>query len=394
MRWTAANALPSLILPVSDCRPTGHEDKQMILDSPEVHDLTDPRRELGPLARDPLFIELAASRAFQRLADIRFLGGIDYLLIRSPNGAPQNRRYTRYQHSLGVARLAYLYSAAKGLSEKDTRLAYTAALLHDVGHAPLSHTLEGVFKKAFGIDHHKAGAAIILGQSPFGSEIATTLDSHGINPEVVIDVAAGKTDWFDGFFAGPINFDTIEGILRSLFYLWPRASLPRPEEVMTAALRRETREDEQLVDAFWMLKDHAYRFIIRSEFGVAADHLCAEAFKQDAEHVTADDYFLTERQLFRKSAKLKALLTTGQGVSAIQEISEPLAYSARRFLIDEDVDFFGRDDQRRYKQTKESRLINPSHTDIPPLRTPLPFLGSLHERDIRKDKGEGRRSAQ
>jgi HD superfamily phosphohydrolase len=97
---------------------------------------------------DPLFAELVATPAFQRLKSIRFLGGIDYLLVRAPNGAKGNIRYTRYQHSLGVARLALLYCEERGLSFSERRMIWVAALLHDVGHAPLSHSLEPVFQEA------------------------------------------------------------------------------------------------------------------------------------------------------------------------------------------------------------------------------------------------------
>src|SRR5208337_2078246 len=100
---------------------------------------------------DPLFVELVETPAFRRLKSIRFLGGIDYLLVRSPNGATRNIRYTRYQHSLGVARLALLYSEQRDLSIAERRTVYVAALLHDVGHAPLSHSLEPIFEQAFGL---------------------------------------------------------------------------------------------------------------------------------------------------------------------------------------------------------------------------------------------------
>jgi HD superfamily phosphohydrolase len=87
--------------------------------------------------QDPFFMELISTEAFQRLHSVRFLGGIDYSLVQSPNGAWGNIRYTRFQHSLGVARLSLMYGRACELSKSDTRLIFSAALLHDVGHAPL-----------------------------------------------------------------------------------------------------------------------------------------------------------------------------------------------------------------------------------------------------------------
>jgi uncharacterized protein len=92
--------------------------------------------ELTTLVEEPLFLELIRTEAFQRLGSVRFLGGIDYLLVRNPNGAPGNTRYTRLQHSLGVARLALGYSSIFELSPNDRQLIVAAALLHDIGHGP------------------------------------------------------------------------------------------------------------------------------------------------------------------------------------------------------------------------------------------------------------------
>ena len=61
---------------------------------------------------DEMFVSsLIATKAFRRLRSIRFLGAIDYLFVPTPNGKARNIRYTRFQHSLGVAQLASLYSA-------------------------------------------------------------------------------------------------------------------------------------------------------------------------------------------------------------------------------------------------------------------------------------------
>ena len=67
---------------------------------------------------------------------------------------------------------------------------------------------------------------------------------------------------------------------------------------------------------------------------MAADYLCATAFEEEIDAVSEDDYYLTERQLFRKSPKLKALLSTSHGVSAINCLVKPLDYTARRFVVD------------------------------------------------------------
>ena len=87
-------------------------------------------------------MELIDSSPFQRLRRIKQLGPA-YLTF---HGAESSR----FTHSLGVFHLAR--RALNHLSEFDSRLKkhrfilYGAALLHDLGHGPLSHTSEEIFK--------------------------------------------------------------------------------------------------------------------------------------------------------------------------------------------------------------------------------------------------------
>lgn len=329
----------------------------MIAGGQDAYDFRDPIDLAAIAAKEPLFAAVAETAAFQRLMDIRFLGGIDYLLVRTPNGTPGHRRYTRYQHSLGVAYLAYVYSVERGLPPQKRRLACAAALLHDIGHAPLSHTLEGVFKKAFGMDHHAAGEQVVKGGSPFGSEVVEVLRAYSLDVDEVLAVASGEADEFDGFFGGPINFDTIEGILRSWAYLRPKAPSLDPRDVMLAALRRDTDADRQTVDKFWEYKDQVYRYIIRSEFGVAADWVCEEALQAQVGRLATEDYFLTEKRLFSKVPELRRILVETRIPQTARAGGEALRYTFRTFTTDERYDFFTHDDSRRYRQWKEDRVM-------------------------------------
>jgi hypothetical protein len=314
---------------------------------------------------DSVLIELVATRAFRRLKSIRFLGGIDYLLVRVPNGVSGNIRHTRYQHSLGVAHLALLYSGERYLSVADRRLVCIAALLHDIGHAPLSHSLEPVFKEAFGLDHHRATEDIVTGRVPLGREVYETLRRHHVDIERVIAVISGDEVGHDGFFAGPINFDTIEGILRSQTYAKPNPNIPSPEAVAEAALRRSSERDRAVVDEFWLYKDKVYRYVINSRIGVLADFVCQLFMRRHLDQLTRFDYFLTEAQMFRKLRGLQRLLTSRSfETEVMRELDASISYKVRRFFIDSKGDFFGRDDRNRYQQTKDDRILLPRGIDV------------------------------
>ncbi len=306
---------------------------------------------------DPLLRRLIGTRAFGRLRNVRFLGGIDYARIPAPNGRPGSRRYTRHQHSLGVARLALLYAEARALPPAERRLIGAAALLHDIGHAPLSHSLEPVFKEEFGIDHHAATEDILFGRVPLGVEVYALLVEGGIDVERVAAVIGGADPGHDGFFAGPINFDTIEGILRSHTYEKPAPRLS-PETVTLAATRRAGEEDRLAVDEFWRCKDMVYGVIINSEKGMLADALCQDMMRRNLERFSRADYLSSERRLFAKLPELRALLTAPHfEQQARRALTAPLRARTRRFFTDESVDFFSRDDKNRYRQKRSERIL-------------------------------------
>lgn len=334
---------------------TGHSTPDRV-----PYDFKVPLRPNADAIEDPLLQALIDTEAFRRLRSIRFLGGIDYLRVKAPNGRIGNRRYTRYQHSLGVARLALLHCDIVGLGGAERRLVGVAALLHDIGHAPLSHSLEPVFKQMFDIDHHGASAAIIRGSVPLGRDVHAALRTDGIDIDSLIDTIGGHRPGHGGFFDGPINFDTIEGILRTQTYEKPAPKAASPDTIVMAATRRDGEADRIAVDEFWTYKDMVYRFIINGEQGVLADAACQAFMRRRADRFEPADYYSTESQLFRKLPGLKALLTHPDFDRLIgDELRATVRYKARRFMIDPAGDFFARQDGLRYRQTKVERTISP-----------------------------------
>ena len=139
-------------------------------------DRTDPAEALA--------IDLIDSAPFQRLRRVRQLGPA-FLTF---HGAESSR----FTHSLGVLHLARL--ALQQLERHHLELAehravlYAAALLHDVGHAPLSHSGE----EMYGL-HHEAWSGRLIREhptlrdrleahSPGTASVVADLLEHGRHP--------------------------------------------------------------------------------------------------------------------------------------------------------------------------------------------------------------------
>ena len=307
---------------------------------------------------DSLLLELIETPAFRRLKNVRFLGAIDYRLVPRPNGKPGATRYTRYEHSIGVMQLAKLYCDARDLRPEDRRLACAAALLHDLGHPPFSHSMESVFKEEFGIDHHAATTDMIHGRISSGRDVFEALRRHGMDIEKLTAVISGEVLEFDGFFHGPINFDTIEGILRTRIYVRQSSTVLDRYTVTKAAVERATDDDRRVVDRFWKCKGWVYENVINSREGVLSDFACKIFLRRNLRRVDRGTYFGTEADLFRKLPGLRELLTGRRLEDDVARMTdEPICYRSRHFHIDPEGDFFARQDDVRYQQSRGDHAL-------------------------------------
>ena len=96
----------------------------------------------------PILFDLMEHPHFQRLRRIRQLG-LTHLVYPGAH-------HTRFQHALGAMHLmdeaiATLRSKGIEITNQEKEAALIAILLHDIGHCPYSHTLEGVFVE--GVSH-------------------------------------------------------------------------------------------------------------------------------------------------------------------------------------------------------------------------------------------------
>ena len=151
-------------------RRAGRRLKKAPADSPKPRRIRDPVHDLiefdvGEL--DQLAWRALDSAEFQRLRRIKQLGFSEFVF--------PGATHSRFAHSVGVfhtaRRLSHLISARLGSSFDPSRaeIAQVAALVHDLGHGPFSHSFEDALK-ALGIKkrHEEWTAEIILGDTEVG----------------------------------------------------------------------------------------------------------------------------------------------------------------------------------------------------------------------------------
>lgn len=308
----------------------------------------------------PVFLEVIRSSAFNRLKSINFLGAIDYLF--SSNGPNSFSRHSRFNHSLAVANLAQRYCQLREISGKDREYCVVAALLHDIGHAPLSHSLEPAFKSIFQMDHHRSGEAILRGDVRIGEKLSEILVRYDLNNFRVMSIINGTDEtMFNDIFARSINVDTIDGILRSAKYIY-RADFDMTAVDVIGALATISDGSESVLDSFWMLKNEVYDRVIQSDMGLMADYLCKRYMEKYSGKFRSSYYFGTEAELRADHKELFNVLENFSDTGCFPERLVPnhheMSFFRRTFYVDKSVKLESAVDlNRRYRQRKDKRTV-------------------------------------
>ncbi|WP_193106356.1 HD domain-containing protein [Brachybacterium sp. FME24] len=153
---------------------------------------------IGGIWRDPLWrVEVELSPLEQALLDSWPVRRLGFIAHAGAAALTTTQTYSRLEHSLGVLALVVHFAPHDALAR-------ATALLHDVGHLPFSHTLEGID----GLDHHDLGHARIRSMS-------TLLAHYGMDAEEVIAVDDGATASPLNSRPGGLKLDHLDSFLRS-----------------------------------------------------------------------------------------------------------------------------------------------------------------------------------
>ena len=159
--------------------------------------------------KDQVIWDLIATPEFQRLRRIKQLG-TTYLTF---HGA----EHSRFNHSLGVyeivRRIINKIEDKEGWNKDERLVCLCAALLHDLGHGPFSHS----FEKVFSLDHEEFTTKIILEDTnvnqilrkisyDFPQKVAQVIDKT-YHDKLVISVISSQ-----------IDADRMDYLLRDAYY--------------------------------------------------------------------------------------------------------------------------------------------------------------------------------
>jgi HD superfamily phosphohydrolase len=240
----------------------------------------------GAIIFEPWELDILSSVEMLRLRFIKQLGPAHLVY--------PGATHTRFLHCIGTNFLAQkcirvvsycedlddpcFYPLSNLLNSYQQKVFRAAALLHDVGHPPTSHTIEFALKSWAGIDHLDLGEHLIL-----HSSLSDILTEHDIEPQIVIDVfrrRAKEPVWMllSDFLDHPLDIDKTDYLIRDAHFSGVQLGIFPAERVMLTN-RVVKYHDGRYVRAFMLKALHSLESLILSRNWMFSDLYLHHAVK-------------------------------------------------------------------------------------------------------------------
>ncbi|MCL4450975.1 MAG: HD domain-containing protein [Candidatus Thermoplasmatota archaeon] len=219
---------------------------------------------------DETVSNIVSTNEFQRMNMVKQLG-FTYLVFPGAT-------HSRFEHSLGTYYLAREVSTKLGLEEEDVVDVSLAGLLHDIGHSPFSHSLEGSMMKIYGKEHLGVTVDIIEGKTP-RNEISDSLGGH---KNRVLKILKGEAGVLSRIISGNGDVDQIDYLARDSYYTGVAlgaVDIPRIMRVLSIYRNELCVEVKGLpsVEGLMVARMLMYRTVYRHKTALIASSLANDA---------------------------------------------------------------------------------------------------------------------
>lgn len=178
----------------------------------------------GNIRFDDVFLSLLDALELQRLYNVKQLG-LAHLVFPGAH-------HTRLEHSFGAFYIASEIVELLPLDADEKKVVRCAALLHDIGHGPFSHTLESILRESMDVDHVDLTEKLIKGEYVIFHEneesfvfpektVPAVLEKNGIDTQLVADIIKGHVSdhpYLGQLLNSVIDVDQLDYLLRDAYY--------------------------------------------------------------------------------------------------------------------------------------------------------------------------------
>jgi HD superfamily phosphohydrolase len=261
----------------------------------------------GAILFEPWELEIISTWEMLRLRYVRQLGPAHLVY--------PGATHTRHEHCLGTNFLAQksirvvnycedldaacFAPLSNLIDDYHQKLFRAAALLHDVGHPPTSHTIEYALHHWSGLDHLDLGTFLIL-----NSSLSDTLLQNDIDPRDVVNILKrqGKDpikDLLTEFLDHPLDIDKTDYLIRDAHFSGVQLGIFPAERVLLTN-RVVRNEEDKYVRAFMLKAIHSLEALILSRNWMFSDLYLHHAVKLAEALISKATYFrMREEDLSR-----------------------------------------------------------------------------------------------
>jgi HD superfamily phosphohydrolase len=262
----------------------------------------------GAILLEPWELDIISTWEMLRLRYVRQLGPAHLVY--------PGATHTRFEHCIGTNFLAQksirvvnycddldtacFIPFSRLLDEYHQKLFRAAALLHDVGHPPTSHTIEYALHAWVGLDHLDLGEYLIL-----NSGLTDVIKQNGIEPKQIVDIFRRRStdpimSLLSEFLDHPLDIDKTDYLIRDAHFSGVQLGIFPAERVMLTNRVVKNREGKY-IRAFMLKAIHSLEALILSRNWMFSDLYLHHAVRLAEAMISKATYFRMKEEDLSKN---------------------------------------------------------------------------------------------
>jgi HD superfamily phosphohydrolase len=323
----------------------------------------------GAILLEPWELDIISTWEMLRLRYVRQLGPAHLVY--------PGATHTRFEHCLGTNFLAQksirvvnycddldnacFMPFSRLLDEYHQKIFRAAALLHDVGHPPTSHTIEYALESWMGLNHLDFGVFLIL-----NSSLTDTLTQNDIDPKDVVNILQRQAkdpikDLLTEFLDHPLDIDKTDYLIRDAHFSGVQLGIFPAERVMLTNRVVKNREG-RYIRAFMLKALHSLEALILSRNWMFSDLYLHPAVKLAEALISKATYFRMQEEDLSKNECIGFFTRMTDGdlfrwldkseIDFVREYSSRIRYRKLfKVVLSRPLASFERDTQKLFRET-------------------------------------------
>lgn len=349
----------------------------------------------GDIKIDGFFIDLIEVPEIQRLYNIKQLG-FAHLVFPGAH-------HTRLEHSLGAYYMAFQAADKLNLAKDEREIIACAAMLHDIGHGPFSHTLESILKETLNVDHVDLTEKLILGEHViFDSKekefigslsVFDLLNKYSINQNEIINIIRGKTQkkqYLSQLLNSSIDVDQLDYLIRDAYYTGVAYGMIDIERFLQTLIINDDKlavrkKGVGVVENILMARTLMYSSVYFHKTVRIAELMLSKAIEMIKDKDPFDFFKMTDAELINDLKKIGSFQHEIATRLKFRKLFKQAYTASELILEDKDIDVIKKLDNVTFRREKEQEFENAF--DIPPghVIIDVPYK-ELHEAEPRIDQ--------